>query len=138
LTSTHPGLCAMCNGNVQSLQIKKKKKKGSMTTASSAGVSGVTGSGSQQPVQCPLLYSSLSLASSPPAIPRCRPTRPQNHCALPVLCTHVFVYCAIPSCYWSSPPTVNNVLTLPSPPFHCLPLKFRTTFIHTDFSLLTS
>jgi hypothetical protein len=82
---------------------KKKEKKADMTTAAVArdqgkkkrkskhdhcgSRGGFSGSGSQ-PVHC---STHLSFALLLPAILRFRPTRPHNHCALPVLCTSSIV-----------------------------------------------
>jgi hypothetical protein len=69
-------------------QRKIKKKKGKSKHDHYGSREGVLG---QWVSACPLLYSSVSFALLLPAILRFRPTRPRNHCALPVLCTSSIV-----------------------------------------------
>lgn len=104
---------------------KRKEKKANKTSASSAGVSGVTGSGSQLLWVWGTVHVCASELEMGMVVVAASYTSLQSHEATP-LC---LMYTRGFSCDWSSQ-TVQYMLALPSHLFHCLPLKFRTTFIH--------
>lgn len=122
LTCTHPGLCVMETSNPFRKKKKAKNKKQTWPLQVARESRGLRAVGLSA---CPLTL--VVVAASYNSLQTHEATQPL--CLTCLVHTRVRLLC-IPSCYCSSPPTVNNMLTLPSPHFSLFTVEI-SYYIHT-------